>query len=124
MVMRDPATAWWERILEPKEHMEYDEAIAQMDFLIERKDAARKRRYSLRVPETILVLQLVDRPLNGFVHCLEGLQDDFKNHGFVEVWLADYSGHEAYGDIDLFGVFPLDRWGYYCRSRPDRKQFG
>lgn len=25
-VMRDPETAWWEGILERKEHMEYDEA--------------------------------------------------------------------------------------------------
>jgi hypothetical protein len=123
-VMRDPETAWWEGILERTEHMEYHEALEQMDILISRKDTARERRYSVRVPETILVLQLVDRPLVGFVHYLEGLRDDFRNHGFVEVWLADYSGREAYGDIELFGLFPLDSWGYYRRPRPDRKPFG
>jgi hypothetical protein len=123
-VMRDPATSRWEGILERKEHMEYDEALEQLYFLIERKEDSRKRRYSLRVPETILILQLVDRPLNGFAHYIEGLQDDFRHHGFVEVWLADYSGREAYGDIELFGLFPPDIWGLHRRPQPDRKPFG
>ncbi len=39
------------------------------------------------------------------------LCDDFNDHGFAEIWLADYTGLEAYGDIELFCLYPSEQWG-------------
>jgi hypothetical protein len=72
----------------------------------------------------MLVLQLVDGSLDVLRHLLDGMNDEFEDHGFAEVWLADYSGLEAYGDIELFGLFPNQWWGHHQRPWPDRKPYG
>jgi len=72
----------------------------------------------------MLVLQLVDGTLDNIMWVFDGLRDDFVDHGFEEVWLADYSGQEAYGDIELFGLFPARWWGYHRRPCPYRKPYG
>ena len=123
-VIRDPATRHAEYIFERKEQMGLYEAVERISLLIERKERARRERYVQRAPSTILVLQLMDRELRGLVSYLEGLEADFADHGFAEIWLADYSGLDAYGDIELFGLFPSETWGYHERPWPDRKPFG
>jgi hypothetical protein len=91
----------------------------------DRKEKARAKRYVGKVAETILVLQLVDGSLSrGFKWMLEGLGDDFADHGFAEVYLADHSSVDAYGDIELFGVYPQTHWGFHQRPWPDRKPYG
>ncbi len=123
-VIRDPAVARADRILEGKLQMGLNEAVKAISVLIVKKERARRERYVLRVPSSILVLQLMDRELDGFVSFLDGLESDFEDQGFAEIWLADYSGLEAYGDIELFGLFPRDTWGYHQRPWPDRKPYG
>ena len=44
--------------------------------------------------------------------------------GFLEVWLADYTGIEAYGDIELFGLKPEKYWGFHERESPSLKPYG
>lgn len=123
-VMRRRDVARWERILDRKEEMAPYNMLMEVQALIEQKEGARKARYSARVPTTTLVLQLTDGSLDGLVQLLDGLSDEFNDHGFAEIWLADYSGLEAYGDIELFGLYPESIWGYYRRPWPDRKPFG
>jgi len=72
----------------------------------------------------MLVLQLVDGSLDVLQLLLAGMNDEFKDHGFAELWLADYSALEAYGDIELFGLFPEKWWGYHQRPWSDRKPYG
>ncbi len=122
--MRRRDIARWERILDRKEEMAPYDMLMELQALLEQKEEARKARYVARVPQTMLVLQLVDGSLDVLRHLLDGMNDEFRDHGFSEVWLADYSGLEAYGDIDLFGLFPDQWWGYHQRPWPDRKPYG
>jgi hypothetical protein len=124
-IRRDHHVARLERILARKETMGDYEMLEFIAHQLERKEKARASRYVKRVPETILVLQLVDGSLSdGFQWMLDGLGADFADHGFAEVWLADYSDLDAYGDIELFGLFPASCWGYHERPWPDRKPYG
>jgi hypothetical protein len=56
-------------------------------------------------------------PLGEFDSELEPPPDP---HGFKEIWLADYSELEAYGNIELFCLHPDRLWGYYesVRGKP------
>jgi len=123
-VMRDPRAAFLEYVLDQKEEMDPYEAQEYIHHLLERKEKARSARYVENVKKTILVLQLVDGSLGLLKNNLEGLESDFIDHGFSEIWLADYSGLEAFGDIELFGLFPREYWGYHLRPWPYRKPYG
>lgn len=41
----------------------------------------------------------------------KALQLGFSNYGFIELWIDDYRGLEAYGDIELFGLFTGKLYG-------------
>jgi len=75
--------------------------------------------------KTILVLQCLDCPLSAIRNLLdESLIKDYISYGFEEIWLADYTGIDAYDDIELFCLCPEERWGYYQRPNPTRKPYG
>ena len=93
--------------------------------MIEKKDKSRSTNYGRWVDKTILVLSLFDCSFWSLRQFLtEDIQKDFAKHGFIEVWLADYTGKEAYRDIELFGLFPAKWWGYHQRKNPYRKPYG
>jgi hypothetical protein len=121
---RDPRDIFWERALKRKEQMDPYEAQEYIYQLIEKKEKLRATHYSIRVKDTILVLQLFDGAINAIKFTLEEVKTDFIYHGFSEIWLADYSGLEAYGDIELFGLFPDRWWGHHQRPWPERKPYG
>lgn len=98
--------------------------LETIHYLIDRKEKARVKRYFEKVKENILVLQLVDGSFDQLRGYFDDLEVDFVSHGFAEIWLADYSGLEAYGDIELFGLFPSQWWGFHSRPWPERKPFG
>jgi hypothetical protein len=123
-VTRRRDVAKWERILESKEEMAPYDMLIAVQALLDRKETARRARYAAHVPQTMLVLQLVDGSLDVLHRLLDGSKLEFEAHGFAEVWLADYSGLEAYGDIELFGLSPESWWGYHRRPWPDRKSYG
>ncbi|MFC5473742.1 hypothetical protein [Paraherbaspirillum soli] len=123
-VTRDKGVRFWEHILHGKEEIDPFEAQELILHLIEKKESARIKRYSARVRDCILVLQLIDGSLEQLKFALEDHQEDFAAHGFSEIWLADYSGLQAFGDIELFGLFPDRWWGYHERPWPDRKPYG
>ncbi len=123
-VMRRGDIVRWERIFDREEEMTRYDMLVKIQTLIEQKEEARRSRYSNRAAQTILVLQLVDGSLNGVMHLLDGISTAIENQGFAEIWLADYSGLEPYGDIELFGLFPHKWWGYQQRPWPDRKPYG
>lgn len=123
-IMRRDDIARWERILDRKETMSPYDILMKIQAVIEHKEEARKARYASRVAQTMLVLQLVDGSLKGLVHLFDDLREEFMNQGFSEIWLADYSGLEPYGDIEIFGLFPERWWGYHQRRCPDRKPYG
>lgn len=123
-VMRRGDVVKQERILDRKEEMAPYDMLMQLQSVLEKKERARTARYVTRVPQTMLVLQLVDGSIKILKQLLDGTNDEFRGHGFAEVWLADYSGLEAFGDIELFGLFPNKWWGYHERPWPERKPYG
>jgi hypothetical protein len=123
-VTRDKNLIFAEKVLDRKFEIDPHEAADIVHYLIGRKEENRATRYVLKAAKNMLVLQLVDGSLDNIMWVFDGLQNDFVDHGFEEVWLADYSGYEAYGDIELFGLFPARWWGYHQRPCPYRKPYG
>lgn len=123
-VTRDPEEIFWDEVVKGTPQIDAYAATEYMHYLIEKKERARSARYVSRVKDNILVLQLVDGSLDGIMWIFDGLQADFTDHGFSEIWLADYSEYEAYGDIELFGLYPEKWWGYHQRPWPERKPYG
>ncbi len=116
--------AFWDRLRYGEVRIDPYKTQETIQYLIDRKEKARVDRYTKKVSDNILVLQLVDGSLDQLRGAFDGLEDDFTSNGFSEIWLADYSGLEAYGDIELFGLFPSQWWGRHSRSWPDRKPYG
>jgi hypothetical protein len=112
-IMRDPETAFADSIF-GREEMEPFEAVELISHQLDTKEEKRQKNYGILSNKTILVFQLNDCPLSSLKNFIEGLQDDFINHGFVELWLADYTD-DAFHDIHLFCLFPSKIWGYYER---------
>ena len=123
-ITRDPDSIFTKKIIYRNGQIEPDDAVCLIMHAIERKEVLRDKYYMKRIPETILVLQLFDGNLGLINHILEDIRKDFASHGFYEIWLADHSGQEAYGDIELFGLYPTEWWGYHQRPNPNRKPYG
>ncbi len=88
---------------------------------LEHKDKIRAKGYGMLKDKTILVLQLVEFSLPELHRFMDmSLRVDFASRGSTEAWLADYTGIEAYGNVELFGIFPEKSWGYFRRQGPGK----
>jgi hypothetical protein len=114
---------FWDRLRNGEVRLDPFGAQETIYRLIGRKEKVRAERYTKKVSDNILVLQLMDGSLNHLAGAFDGLEADFAAHGFAEMWLADYSGIDSYGDIELFGLYPHQWWGRHSRPRPDRKPY-
>jgi len=124
-VMMNPSDASWARIIKGYCEQEPFDALFGISRLIEKKEETRSANYGRWTNNTILLLELMDCSLISLRNNIsKELQKDFSQHGFAEVWLGDYTGVDAYGDIELFGLFPPKWWGYYPRINPERKPYG
>lgn len=117
--------ALWDRILDRKYEADTQETLERIFELLEEKDKKRSRNYGNWADKTILVLQLCDCSLSSLqLFITDDMRKDFLGYGFIEVWLADYTEIEAYGDVELFGLVPAKWWGYHRRRNPYRKPYG
>jgi hypothetical protein len=117
-IVRDPEAAWSDEVFS---HMSAGDAILRMNCAIVVKDEKRRSGRWLHPDATILVVQLMDCPIRDVG--LDLLPEDVDPHGFIEVWVADYTDLDAYGDIELFGIWPLQWWGHHERPNPCRKPY-
>ncbi len=125
MITRDPESAGWDRILDRKYEADTQDTLERIFRLIADKDKKRSKNYGNWADKTILVLQLSDCSLLSLCPLLTNdIREDFSGNGFVEIWLAEYTGIEAYRDIELFGLAPAKWWGYHQRQNPYRKPYG
>jgi hypothetical protein len=93
-------------------------ALEALVDTIDRKDAKRRTGQWAQRGNTILVLQLQRCPLHDVASYLEDLgPQEFTGHGFREVLIADHSELDAYGAVELFGLFPRRLWGHHERDR-------
>ncbi|MDY7001041.1 MAG: hypothetical protein SVS15_04575 [Thermodesulfobacteriota bacterium] len=104
--------------------MDADEALKMLYRMIEKKDEKRREADWDLPDNTILVLQFVECPISSLYSLDDSLKGDFEAYGFDEIWIADYTGEEAYGDIELFCLYPPEWWGFCERSNPCRKPYG
>ena len=123
-VMRDPMLAQADYILDRIDFMDSEGAIEMLYQMIEKKDKKRREPDWTLPDNTILVIQFVDCPVSNLYQLDESLKDDFSSYGFDEIWIADYTGQEAYGDIELFCLYPPEWWGFYERANPWQKPYG
>jgi hypothetical protein len=123
-IMRYPIDAQADDILDRKEFMDGEEAMAMLYDMIEEKEKLRQQPDWNLPNNTILVLQFVDCSISSLHLLDESLEKDFESYGFAEIWIADYTRKAAYGDIELFCLYPQALWGYYERSNPGRKPYG
>ena len=118
-VMRDPESATWDRIMK---YQEFRDAIDANDHIwptAEYKSQKLKAGNWRHAENTILVLQVMDCPLSDLHRYLEDSTspEDYADLGFAEIWVADYSELEAYGAIELFGLYPEEFFGYHELDR-------
>ena len=123
-VMRDPEQAQFDRFYQVYEQ-EPQQTLDLLFDLLMKKEKTRARNYGKWANTTILVFQFFDCPLASLqVVLTDDLAKDFCGYGFIEIWLVDYTGIEAYGDVELFGLSPVKWWGYHRRRNPYRKPYG
>lgn len=123
-VMRDPRDAKADYIYRRKAFMDEEEALEMLYHMIDKKDKKRSQLDWDLPDNTILVLQLFDCPISNLYLLDDSLKKDFGSYGFDEIWIADYTGLEAYSAIELFCLYPSSWWGYYERSNPTQKPYG
>ncbi len=124
-VTRSPDEGFADRVLLRKDEQDGQGALDEVFRLLEQKEAKRVKEYGRFAGKTILALQLFDCSLGRLLPFLDdSLRRDFSDNGFLEVWLADYTGVDAYGDIELFGLKPPQWRGYHKRPNPSRKPYG
>jgi|SRR3990172_8674078 len=118
-VMRDPASASWDRIMNRQESRDVWDTIDAIYATSVRKSRKLQAGNWQCPNNTILVLQVMDCPLSNLHKYLEnGISaNDCTDLGFSEVWIADYSEVDVYSVIKLFGLYPERWWGYHERWR-------
>jgi hypothetical protein len=123
-IMRDPREAKADLILNGNKFMNGEEAMEMIYDMIEKKEFLRRQPDWDISNNTILVLQLVDCSIVSLPPLGDSIKKDFEIYGFAEIWIADYTGEEAYNDIELFCLYPPALWGFYERPNPGRKPYG
>lgn len=121
-IVRGPQSAFWDKAIDKQEFMG---SSCALDFIYRHIVSKTKKMIKGNWTETILVLQLMDCPLSEIKTLLDkNLKDNFVSTSFSEIWLADYTGLDAYGDIELFGLYPSKWWGSHPRKNSNRKPYG
>ena len=79
-----------------------------------------------QVPDsTILVVQLIGargRDVFGFWN--DGILDELRATGFVEIWLSDYGLLGPHGTVEIIGVKPVEGEGVHPHSMHGTKPYG
>jgi len=124
-IRRDPETAFADSVFRHRDYMDSSDALDCIYGLVEKKAETFSKAGKGIMRRTVLVLQLIDCPLNDLRPILDrSLQQDFSSYGFAEIWLADYTDVEAYGSIELFGLSPRKWWGHHSGPDRDGKPYG
>ena len=107
----------YDKIIEKMDFMSIEDAIDMIQWRAILKEEKRSKG-NWKLPDAnILVIELTDIPLSWIEHTISSkLFPDLYSTGFMEVWLADFTGIEAYDNIETFCVQPDELEGYYPRE--------
>lgn len=124
-VMRTPQLAQAELLTTSKEWAEGDETFDRLWWLGATKEEKRKKSNWQVAEACLLVFQLMDCPLDEFAQYVDkSLCADFQSWGWKEVWAADFTEVEPYGEVWLFGLHPEKWWGPYPGPSAGTKPYG
>ena len=117
LITHNPEASQWGQILDGKEYMDGLEGVLTVGHAIMRKGKKRAEPDWHLPDSSILVLSTADCPISEMdLQLDQGLQPEFEESGFTEIWIADHTEGEAYPSIELFGLVPKKWWG--CHARP------
>lgn len=124
-VMMDPESLMWLRILKNEEFADPLDTYIHLQEAIDRKDYLRRTVGWSCPDDTVLVLQLMDAPIEKVAKfiCSEVVEVG-EASGFSEIWLADYSVEEAYSTVQLYGIKPEWFRGLHDRALGSSKPYG
>jgi hypothetical protein len=115
--MRNPVQREWDVILGGDSHLHGLDAallVQEAVYLKEKKRSSSGWHYP---QSAILVIQRIGSDGEGVAEYLDDQSmDEMTGMGFREIWVADYSPMEEYGEIQLIGVQPR-RWRGVHRHR-------
>lgn len=115
--MQDPVQRDWDVTLGGDGHLHGLDAallVQEAAYIKDKKRASRGWRYP---QSAIPVIQLIGSDGEEMAEYLDDqLMDEMAETGFREIWVADYSPMEEYGEIQLIGVKPK-RWRGVHRHR-------
>jgi len=113
----DPELIQLDRLVEKQDYISIDHALKMLQQVAAEKEKKRNEPDWTLPEATILVIALTDIPLAEIKHCITPeILPDLYATGFAEVWLADFTGVEAYDNVELFCVRPGDWAGYHPRG--------
>jgi hypothetical protein len=124
-VMRDPESAFWDRVLKGEEFASPIDGALVLQELVYRKDTKRASQGWMLRDRAMLVLQLMDCPVDEVAPLLDQeVLAEMCETGFLEIWLADYTILDAYGTVQLFGIKPTEWQGLHPHSGAGTKPYG
>jgi hypothetical protein len=87
--------------------------------------AKEQLRQSNHWRSTILVIELLDYSFESLAWTSDpSLAKDFSDTGFLEIWLADHSTIEPFGEVCLIGLYPSAIFGVHWQPALEGKPFG
>lgn len=108
-----------------------DRTMASCDLLeaiggiITSKERLRRAPHWRTPATTILVIELLDYSFESLAWTGDSsLGDDYASTGFIEIWLADHSTLDAFGEVRLIGLYPPHFWGVHEQPALERKPYG
>jgi hypothetical protein len=96
--------------------------LASISSIVATKE---RKRQSHCWPNSILVVELLDYSLESLAWASDAaFADGFWDTGFHEVWLADHSTLEQFGEVRLIGLYPLRVFGIHHQPALEGKPYG
>ncbi len=112
-----PDVFLWDRIIEKKEFMSINDALEMIQEVSYEKEKKRREPNWKLADVCMLLIELWDIPLAEiWTSITPEMLPDLYSTGFVEIWIADFTGLEAYDNVELFCVYPAQWSGYHLRG--------
>ncbi|MBN8460980.1 MAG: hypothetical protein J0M04_24380 [Verrucomicrobia bacterium] len=104
--------------------MDYFDLLDAIHTIIASKSKKLKEP-NWRSDQTILVVFLEDYAFESYDWIDDGgIESDFEDYGFAEIWLADCSTIEPFNAVRLIGLHPQRHWGLFDQPSLTGKPFG
>ena len=105
--------------------MESYDLLDAINGIITAKERKRQSPHWRTPNNTMLVIELLDYSFDSLSWTEEtALCADYAATGFVEIWIADHSTWEPFGEVRLIGLYPHPLWGLHPQPALEQKPYG